>query len=61
VCAPSPAGSGSTPAWIATLVAIVAGLTSAYAPLCRCCYEQLKPESSHGFLVPVPNPKGATN
>jgi exosortase len=43
-----------TPAWIATLVVLVAALTYVYLPLFRYCYEQwLKPDYSHGFLVPL--------
>ncbi|AMV23583.1 Transmembrane exosortase [Gemmata sp. SH-PL17] len=58
---PSPSRSGSalaaevvrTPGWIAALVALVGVLVFVYAALFRYCYgEWLKPDYSHGFLVP---------
>lgn len=43
-----------SPAWIAALAALVAVLAFAYAALMRYCFEQwLKPDYSHGFLVPL--------
>lgn len=42
-----------TPGWIVTGLALVAILTFAYAPLLRYSFQQwLKPDYSHGFLVP---------
>lgn len=42
-----------TPAWAGTLLVLVAGLTFLYAPLFAYCFGQwLKPDYSHGFLVP---------
>jgi exosortase len=66
VNAPPSTGSGRTsagapapeavrsPAWIAALVALVGVLAFAYAPLMQYCFGQwLKPDYSHGFLVPL--------
>ena len=40
--------------WIATLLVLVGVLTFLYAPLFKYSFEQwLKPDYSHGFLVPV--------
>lgn len=42
-----------TPAWIATMLALVGVLTFLYAALFQYCFKQwLKPDYSHGFLVP---------
>ncbi|MDY3556693.1 exosortase/archaeosortase family protein [Gemmata sp. JC717] len=42
-----------TPAWIATMLSLVGVLTFLYAALFRYCFTQwLKPDYSHGFLVP---------
>jgi exosortase len=51
--APAPEAVRS-PAWIAALVALVGVLAFAYAPLMQYCFGQwLKPDYSHGFLVPL--------
>jgi exosortase len=43
-----------SPGWIAALVAVLAALTFLYVPLFSYSYKQwLKPEYSHGFLVPL--------
>jgi len=43
-----------TPAWGGTLLVIVAALTFLYAKLFAYCFTQwLKPDYSHGFLVPL--------
>jgi exosortase len=55
----APAGAPAaeevrSPAWVAALVALVAVLAFAYAALMRYCFGQwLKPDYSHGFLVPL--------
>ncbi|HEY3787484.1 MAG TPA: archaeosortase/exosortase family protein, partial [Urbifossiella sp.] len=43
-----------SPGWIAALVAIIGGLGFLYFPLMSYCFgEWLKPDYSHGFLVPL--------
>ncbi|MFM8271676.1 MAG: exosortase/archaeosortase family protein [Gemmata sp.] len=57
---PSSARSGApaaqvvrTPGWVATFLVLVAALTFLYAGLLQYCFKQwLKPDYSHGFLVP---------
>ncbi len=42
-----------SPAWIATLLVLLGVLAFVYAPLLAYCFDQwLKPDYSHGFLVP---------
>ncbi len=43
-----------SPLWRGTLLALVGALTFLYAPLFKYSFEQwLKPDYSHGFLVPI--------
>ncbi len=43
-----------TPGWIAAFLVLLGVLTFVYAPLFKYCFEQwLKPDYSHGFLVPL--------
>lgn len=52
--APPAAEVSRSPAWIATLLALVGALTFLYANLMTYSFGQwLKPDYSHGFLVPL--------
>jgi exosortase len=56
VSAPSPstAGTGRSPGWVVALLALLGVLTFAYAGLLQYSFRHwLRPDYSHGFLVPA--------